>query len=77
MTALTNDLAALSISPISGYLSYQPAVTVETIRAVTIDDDLPEPSRQFVVQLTSTVGGARIKVVGEREKTTLLRINTL
>lgn len=71
MTALTNDLAALSISPISGYLSYQPAVTVETIRAVTIDDDLPEPSRQFVVQLTSTVGGARIN---PSQSTTVLNV---
>ena len=60
VSTLTNDLAALSITPISGYLTYAPRVTIATISASTIDDDMPEPSQQFTIQLANTAGGARI-----------------
>ncbi len=73
MIVLTSDLAASSITPISGYLTYQPGVTIATIRAVTIDDDLPEPSQEFVVQLTSAVGGARINPLSSTSTLNVLK----
>lgn len=64
VTSLTSDLAAQSITPISGYHTYPPGVTMATINAATLDDSTPEPSREFVIQLANTVGGARINPSG-------------
>lgn len=61
ISAIATDDTALSLTPISGYLSYQDRETEYAITITTVDDLIPEPSAFFRLQLTNSNGGSRIE----------------
>ena len=64
IVAIGTDEAALSLSPISGYLSFLEGERTATVDLSTQDDLLPEPSGLFSLQLTASDGGSHIQQSG-------------
>lgn len=48
------------ISPINGYLQYQPGMSQKDIFIQTIDNSVPEPETLYVIKLLGLVGEARM-----------------
>lgn len=48
------------LTPINGYLTFEPGVTRRTLMLSTIDDDKPEDDTPYNVVLYSPLGGARL-----------------
>lgn len=48
------------LTPINGYLTFEPGVTQRRVAISTVDDDTPEDDTPFTVVLYSPLGGARL-----------------
>lgn len=71
--ALMSNSVASSLTPVSGYITYLPGVTMGTITVTSKDDSIPEPSQEFVIQLANVVGGARIDPTQSLSTLTVLK----
>ena len=54
------DATASSLTPISGYLTFEEGDRQHEFTISTVDDLIPEPSTFFRLQLTNSNGGSRI-----------------
>ena len=70
---LSADAAAASLSPISGYITYSADEAMTSLSLTSIDDDVPEPSAQFVLSLTNIEGGARVSASQDSAIVTVLK----
>ena len=70
---LSGDGAALSLTPISGYISYPAGTDLATITISSVDDDIPEPSQMLVLSLTNVAGGARLSGSQDAATITVLK----
>ena len=48
------------LTPINGYLTFEPEVTQRKVEISTVDDDTPEDDTPYTLVLYSPVGGARL-----------------
>lgn len=48
------------LSPINGYLIFEPYVSQQQLSIHTVDDDIPEDDTSYYVVLYSPAGGARL-----------------
>ena len=48
------------LSPINGYLTFEPYVSQQQLSIHTVDDDIPEDDTSYYVVLYSPAGGARL-----------------
>lgn len=70
---ISGDPAALSLTPISGYISYAANTATATIALNSVDDDTPEPSELFILSLTNVEGGARLSGIQDTAIITVLK----
>ena len=54
------DAASSEVTPISGYLSFPTTVREGVVSIVSLDDEVPEPSRFFTFGLAASNGGSEI-----------------
>lgn len=59
------------LSPINGYLIFEPDVSRQQLSIHTIDDDSPEDDTSYYVVLYSPAGGARLDTGPNEFKLTL------
>lgn len=59
------------LSPINGYLIFEPYVSQQQLSIHTVDDDIPEDDTSYYVVLYSPVGGARLHTRSNEFKLTL------
>ena len=60
--AIGSDTAAADVTPISGYIYFLEGERYREIQVVSIDDDIPEPSKFYVLQLTNANEGASVEL---------------
>ena len=60
VTAIGTDSVSTEAVPTSGYLTFLAGETRGEIVISSIEDDIPEPSKFFTLQLSSSNGGSRI-----------------
>ena len=48
------------LTPINGYLTFEPGVVQRKVEISTVDDDTPEDDTPYTLVLYSPVGGARL-----------------
>lgn len=48
------------LTPINGYLTFEPQVTERMVEISTVDDNTPEDDTPYTLVLYSPVGGARL-----------------
>ena len=48
------------LTPINGYLTFEPQVTQRMVEISAVDDDTPEDDTPYTLVLYSPVGGARL-----------------
>ena len=48
------------LSPINGYLTFEPYVSQQQLSIYTVDDDIPEDDTSYYVVLYSPAGGAQL-----------------
>lgn len=70
---MSSDAAALSLTPISGYVSYPAGTDIATVTISSVDDSTPEPSEMFVLSLTNVAGGARLSTAQDTAIITVLK----
>ena len=61
ISAIATDSTAATLTPVSGYLSFQDGDREFGITITTVDDSTPEPSTFFTLQLTGSNGGSRVE----------------
>lgn len=59
------------LSPINGYLIFEPYVSRQQLSIHTVDDDTPEGDTSYLVVLYSPTGGARLHTASNEFKLTL------
>lgn len=70
---MSSDSASLSLTPISGYISFSTDVGLASISLSSVDDSVPEPSALFVFSLTNVAGGARVEASQDTAIITVLK----
>lgn len=70
---VSSDSASLSLTPISGYISFSTDVGLASILLSSVDDSIPEPSALFVFSLTNVAGGARVDASQDTAIITVLK----
>ena len=48
------------LTPVNGYLTFEPQVTERKVEISTVDDNTPEDDTPYTLVLYSPVGGARL-----------------
>ena len=59
------------LSPINGYLTFEPGVSQRQASIRTVDDNIPEDDTSYIVVLYSPTGGARLNTGTSEFKLTL------
>lgn len=57
---VSTDPTALSLTPISGYVSFSAGTALTQFSINSVDDSIPEPNELFTLSLTNVEGGARL-----------------
>ena len=70
---MSTDPASLSLTPISGYISFPAGTATTSLTLNSIDDSIPEPSQNFVLSLSNVDGGARLSGSQDTAIITLLK----
>ena len=73
ITSISTDPAALSLTPISGYVSFLDSTAVASFSINSVDDLVPELSQLFTLFLTNVKGGARLNGMQDTAEITLLK----
>lgn len=56
---VSTDPAALSLTPISGYITFPAGTSIASFSVMSVDDFIPEPNEMLVLSLANVAGGAR------------------
>ena len=71
--AVSSDVAASSLTPISGYVSFPAEISMATLSISSVDDAIPEQNEELVLSLSNVEGGARVSGIQDTATITVLK----